>query len=76
MAANYVTLTSDKSKKVAFFWCILGGYLGLHYFYVGRIGRGLVAMFTLNFFLLGWLRDLHRIRVGKFTDNVGQPLRH
>lgn len=73
--ANYVTVTSDKSKWTAFFLCLFFGTIGAHYFYVGRTGRGILAFFTLNFFFIGWLFDLHSILHGKFRDNVGQPLR-
>lgn len=30
--ANYVTITSDKKKWVAFFLCLFGGPCGLHLF--------------------------------------------
>ena len=73
--ANYVTVTSDKSKTVAFLLCLFFGYLGIHYFYVGRIGRGVVALFTLNFILIGWVVDLFSILLGSFKDNTGTALR-
>lgn len=73
--ANYVTITSDKSKMGAYIRCLLGGVIGWHYFYVGRTFRGLIALFTLNFFIVGWLLDLRKIRKGRFEDNVGQYLR-
>lgn len=73
--ANYVTSTSDKSKKVALLLCIFGGVVGLHYFYVGRIGRGILCICTLNFFFIGWVHDIISIALGKFRDNVGEPLR-
>lgn len=48
---NYVSVTSDKSKKGAFFRCLIGGIFGWHYFYVGRVGRGLMCLPTFgNFF--------------------------
>lgn len=73
--AKYVTGTSDKSKKTALILCILLGYFGIHYFYVGRIGRGLLAMCTMNFFMIGWIMDIFKIMFGAFVDNVGAPLR-
>lgn len=39
--ANYVTVTSDKKKWVAFFLCLLLGNVGAHYFYVGHTGAPL-----------------------------------
>ena len=73
--ANYVTITSDKKKWVAFFLCLLGGFVGLHYFYVGRYGKGLLYIFTFGLFLIGWWCDLGKILNGKFKDNVGNYLR-
>ncbi|MCF7930795.1 MAG: TM2 domain-containing protein [Acholeplasmataceae bacterium] len=73
--SNYVTSTSDKSKKKAFYLCLFGGWLGLHNFYVGRLFRGTVYMFTLGLFGLGWALDFLSIIFGAFKDNVGAPLR-
>jgi TM2 domain-containing membrane protein YozV len=73
--SQYVTVTSDKKKWVAFFLCLIFGLVGFHYFYVGRIGRGLLAMFTLDLFVIGWIIDIIAILSGRFTDNVGNPLR-
>lgn len=74
--ANYVTPTSDKSKKVAFWLCLFGGFLGLHRYYVLKIGTGILYSFTVGLFTFGWIADLVTICFGKFTDNVGLPLRH
>ena len=73
--ANYVTPTSDKKKQTAFVLCLFGGFLGLHNFYVGRIGRGILYLLTLGLFLIGWMTDLIKIATGAFRDNVGVPLR-
>lgn len=42
--SNYVTSTSDKSKKKAKKLLLCGG-IGLHLFYVGRIKVGLIRAF-------------------------------
>lgn len=73
--ANYTTNTSDKKKSTALILCIFLGFIGAHYFYVGRIGRGIVSLFTMNFFFIGWIIDIFRILLGSFYDNVGNPLR-
>ena len=73
--ANYVTNTSDKSKKVALLLCVLGGYVGLHQFYVGKIGTGLLYLCTFGLFGIGWVIDILKIATGGFKDNSGQPLR-
>ncbi len=73
--ANYVTQTSDKSKRAAFKKCLFGGWFGLHQYYVGRIGKGLLYTCTLGLFLFGWIIDLISIKTGSFCDNTGAPLR-
>lgn len=44
---QYRFLSSKKHRLIALLLCILGGYLGLHYFYVRRYWR-----WALNLFLL------------------------
>ena len=72
---NYVTQTSDKNKKTALLLCSFGGFLGLHQFYVGKIGKGLLYLFTFGLFFIGWIVDIIKIASGSFLDNVGAPLR-
>lgn len=74
--ANYVTPTSDKRKKTAFWLCLFGGFFGLHRYYVLKIGTGLLYTFTGGLFFFGWLHDLIMICLGKFTDNTGICLRN
>lgn len=73
--ANYVSVTSDKKKSTALLLCLFLGYFGAHYFYVGRIGRGIVCIFTFNWFMIGWFVDFFKILAGKFQDNTGMYLR-
>ena len=63
-----------KSKWVAFFLCLLFGYLGIHRFYVGKIGTGIIWLFTFGFFGIGWVLDLLFILLGGFKDKAGQCL--
>lgn len=72
---NYVTITSNKKKKTAFWMCVFGGIFGLHFFYVGRRARGYLALFTLNFFFIGWVHDLVTISRGRFKDQYGDYLK-
>lgn len=75
--AQYITVTSDKRKLPALLLCLLGfcGIGGLHRFYVGKIGSGLLWLLTGGFFLIGTTIDLVSILLGTFRDNVGAPLR-
>lgn len=67
--------TSHKSKTVGLLCCIFGGYLGIHYFYVGRLGMGLLYLLTMGLFGIGWIVDIIRIAIGKFPDKYGFFLR-
>lgn len=75
--ANYTTITSDKSKKKAMMLCCLGFACigGIHDFYLGKIGSGLLKLCTANFCFFGTIIDLIKISTGSYKDNVGQPLR-
>ena len=63
-----------KSELVAFllFW-FLGGW-GIHRFYVGKIGTGILWLFTAGCFGIGNLIDFINFMKGTFTDKNGQML--
>lgn len=63
-----------KDKWVAFILCLLFGILGVHYFYVGKAGIGILYLFTLGLFGIGWIVDIIRILVGSFYDRYGRRL--
>lgn len=73
--STYVTNTSDKKKLTALILCIVGGYVGLHQYYVGKIGMGILYTCTAGLCGVGWFVDIFRILLGSFRDNVGAPLR-
>ena len=73
--ANYTTITSDKKKKTALLCCIFGGFLGIHQFYVGKIGKGILYLCTAGILCFGWIIDIIKIATGGFLDNAGAPLR-
>ena len=54
--------------------CIFLGVLGIHRLYVGKIGSGLLYMFTGGIFFLGWIYDILKILSGTFTDGAGLPI--
>ena len=73
--SQYVTPTSDKNKKTAFWLCLLGGLFGLHQFYVGKIGTGILYILTIGVFGIGFIVDFIKILTGKFTDKQGRPVK-
>jgi restriction system protein len=46
-----------KNKWVAFFLCLFLGFIGAHKFYEGKIGAGILYLFTGGIFGIGWLID-------------------
>lgn len=65
---------SDKKILPAFLLCFFLGCLGIHRFYVGKIGTGIIQLLTLGGFGIWALIDLIIIAVGKSTDKDGNTL--
>lgn len=66
---------SDKNWVVALLLCFFGGLFGLHRFYVGKIGTGIIQLLTAGGFGLWSLIDLIMIVLGKFTDSEGMIIK-
>lgn len=49
----------DKKKLLTI--CACTGFLGGHYFAIGKYKKGLLYLFTVGLFFFGWLYDLFRI---------------
>ena len=45
------------NKWTAFILCVLLGYLGVHKFYEGKVGMGLLYFFTFGLCGFGWILD-------------------
>jgi TM2 domain-containing membrane protein YozV len=73
--ANYMTMSSEKSRKLALILCLVLGMLGGHLFYVGRITKGILYLCTGGLCMVGVICDTISIATGSFRDNAGAPLR-
>lgn len=65
---------SDKSNTVALLLCFFLGFLGVHRFYVGKIGTGVLMLVTLGGLGIWNLIDFIIIVMQKFTDSEGNTL--
>lgn len=63
--------TSEKSRLVALLLCLFVGYIGIHRFYAGKNGSGVLYLCTYGLFGIGVLVDLIMILTGSFTDDHG-----
>ena len=46
------------NKWVALLLCIFLGYFGAHKFYEGKVGMGILYLFTFGLFGIGWIIDI------------------
>jgi TM2 domain-containing membrane protein YozV len=65
---------SEKNSLVVFLLCVFLGYLGIHRFYVGKTGTGLLWLFTGGLFVIGWFIDIITTLTGSFKDAEGREV--
>lgn len=65
---------STKGFVPALLLCFFLGGLGVHRFYVGKVGTGILMLLTLGGLGIWTLIDFIMIAIGKFTDKDGLPL--
>ena len=70
-----VSPVSPSHRWVVCVLCFFFGILGIHRFYVGKVGTGLLYLFTGGLCGIGWLIDLIMTACGSFTDKAGLPLK-
>ncbi|MGH7662687.1 MAG: TM2 domain-containing protein [Gemmatimonadaceae bacterium] len=66
-----LTTVSDKRIAPAAALCAFLGVLGVHRFYVGKVGTGILQLVTFGGFGVWWLIDFIMIVVGSFRDKDG-----
>ncbi len=66
---------SEKGFVPALLLCLLLGGFGIHRFYVGKIGTGILMLVTLGGLGIWTLVDLIMIAVGSFRDKSGLAIK-
>ncbi|MFA9379592.1 MAG: TM2 domain-containing protein [Acetanaerobacterium sp.] len=63
-----------KSKTTTLILAILLGSLGIDRFYTGKVGTGLLKLFTGGGLGIWWLVDIIMIATGSYKDKDGNDL--
>ncbi len=68
-------IISDKSFVVTILLCFFLGVLGIHRFYVGKVGTGIIQLLTFGGFGIWALIDFIMIIFGAFRDKEGHRIK-
>lgn len=66
---------SDRSRVIALVLCLFFGIFGVHRFYLGKIGTGVLYLLTYGLLGFGLLADLISLLIGNPKDRQGLPVR-
>lgn len=67
-------MQSDKNWLATLLLCLFLGVIGVHRFYVGKVGTGILQLITLGGCGIWTLIDLIMIITGSFTDKDGNKI--
>ena len=75
-AVQEQNVPAQTTKRIlpAFLLCFFLGSLGVHRFYVGKVGTGILQLVTLGGLGIWVLIDLIMLALGSFTDKQGNKL--
>ena len=76
-STQYLKSTTSNSCKSFITTLILSvflGILGVHRFYVGKLGTGFIWLFTLGLFGVGYIADIVIITSQSFEDKKNLPI--
>lgn len=69
-------MKSEKSWITTLLLCLFLGGLGVHRFYAGKIGTGILQLITVGGCGIWTLIDLIMIITGSFTDKDGNQIKN
>lgn len=69
-------MKSEKEWLVTLLLCFFLGALGVHRFYVGKIGTGILQLITVGGCGIWTLIDLIMIITGNFKDKEGNEIKN
>ena len=67
---------SNKDFLVTILFCFFLGTLGVHRFYVGKVGTGILMLITIGGLGIWALIDLILIITGNFRDSEGKRIKN
>jgi TM2 domain-containing membrane protein YozV len=67
---------SEKGFVPTLLLCFFLGAFGVHRFYVGKIGTGILMLITLGGFGIWAIIDFVMIAIGSFKDAKGLPIKN
>lgn len=75
---NRIYSSNDSRKEwlLTVLLCFFFGGFGIHRFYVGKIGTGLLMLLTAGGCGIWWLVDFILVLCGNFRDNEGRYIRN
>ncbi len=72
---NETIAKSEKGFVPTILLCFFLSFLGVHRFYVGKIGTGILMLITMGALGIWTLVDFIMIVCGSFTDKDGLPIK-